>query len=677
MSTRYNTGNQIESTDMRDMSDNAKNFDEFSNSMSDSFTDRFGVDRQTMEGAVRKAGFRPASFDFLTGGSLVSGDRNKAVFNPAPPGDNNWYAWQGAFPKIVAPNSTPATSGGLGDNAWKPVTNNIIAPTVRESIRRSYAEAGYLLIGDFSDTGLVVTAVTDVVLWEPAGIAYVYSGTLPHTISVGETPIGNPQWVSKSGNTLREEVAAPVGSGIVGFQPAGVGAVPSSVQAKMRESVSIMDFMSDAQRTDAISGAHTLDCTAAAQAAINHCIANNRDLNIPYLVKISQVNIDRIVDGPLNEFYFTIYSDNCGGFYTESDGSLSMFTTSLAFTSTPVSHLVKFHKLRFESANRTNLVYVLDAKKFLRITFSECGFHNIRLARVVAPSYYQSYILLNCFAQGWSGAFMYGDESYDVHVIGGLYQAAGGDYFWDMAKVLNGKVWTTIVNCVACALKMNGPKGVDISGYFETNALDIDFRTGGIPAAGVNIHGCISLVASAGEPYKIKWGEAFGCVSQGNVFYGNAHSLQANSKVAINDHSYESLSNVGNVVSTDGYREGTLTGLTLRGVATANYTTTVLNAKYTKSGNQVTVYFVATLTSTGTNAADALYITGGLPMTNAMVSALVGQCEVVGSTVNNGISPLYISSSAPIRAISSINVIPANTVGNTFTVRGYLTYVGT
>lgn len=123
MSTRYNTGNPIESTDVRDMSDNAKNFDEFSNSMSDSFTDRFGEGRQTIEGSIRKAGFQPASFDFVTGGTLVSGDRNKAVFNPEPSGDNNWYAWQGELPKLIPQNSTPETSGGLGDGAWKPVTD--------------------------------------------------------------------------------------------------------------------------------------------------------------------------------------------------------------------------------------------------------------------------------------------------------------------------------------------------------------------------------------------------------------------------------------------------------------------------------------------------------------------------------------------------------------------------
>lgn len=172
MSTRYNTGNPIESTDVRDMSDNARNFDEFSNSISDSFADRFGRDRQTIEGSIRKAGFQPAAFDFVTGGTLVSGDRNKAVFNPAPSGDNNWYAWQGAFPKIISPNSIPATSGGLGENSWKPVTNNILAPTVRESTRRSYAEAGYNLVAGSFQAGFTLVNINDVALDEASGKAF-------------------------------------------------------------------------------------------------------------------------------------------------------------------------------------------------------------------------------------------------------------------------------------------------------------------------------------------------------------------------------------------------------------------------------------------------------------------------------------------------------------------------
>jgi len=180
MSTRYNTGNPIESADVRDMSDNAKNFDEFSNSMSDLFTDRLGRDRQTIEGSIRKTGFQPASFDFVTGGTLFSGDRNKAVFNPEPSGDNNWYAWQGAFPKVISPNSTPETSGGLVEGAWKPVTNNILAPTVRESIRRSYQEAGLNLVGGSFQAGFTFSGDNDVALDEATGKSFSGpTGTYP------------------------------------------------------------------------------------------------------------------------------------------------------------------------------------------------------------------------------------------------------------------------------------------------------------------------------------------------------------------------------------------------------------------------------------------------------------------------------------------------------------------
>lgn len=225
MSTRYNTGNQIESTDVRDMSDNAKNFDEFSNSMSDSFTDRLGRDRQTIEGLVRKAGFQPASFDFVTGGTLVSGERNKAVFNPSPSGDDNWYAWQGAFPKIISPSSTPAASGGFGENAWKPVTNNILTPTVMESIRRSYMEVGLNVVGGSFQAGFTLVNANDVALDEVTGKAFSgAAGTYP----AGASTVG---FVDRSGALLRSRLIFNVldfgaaGDGVTDDSPAFIAAI--------------------------------------------------------------------------------------------------------------------------------------------------------------------------------------------------------------------------------------------------------------------------------------------------------------------------------------------------------------------------------------------------------------------------------------------------------------------
>lgn len=146
MSTRYNTGNPIESTDVRDMSDNAKNFDEFSNSQSPNFLDRFGNQRETISGiksradsvisqieidvanAVEAVGFERGAGDFVTGFTVMPGMRNVAWLNPAPSGDNNLYSWSGEVPpsgKIVPPNSTPETTGGFV-NAWVPRTDETL-----------------------------------------------------------------------------------------------------------------------------------------------------------------------------------------------------------------------------------------------------------------------------------------------------------------------------------------------------------------------------------------------------------------------------------------------------------------------------------------------------------------------------------------------------------------------
>ncbi|UIS25127.1 tail fiber protein [Aeromonas phage pAEv1810] len=114
----FNTGNDLPSLDERDLYDNATNLDKAMNSTDPTWTDRFGVEKPTIDAALKSAGFMPAGFDFVTGGTLQPGDRNKAVYNPAPNGDNNWYRWNGSFPKEIAANSQPNPKD---ENNWVPV----------------------------------------------------------------------------------------------------------------------------------------------------------------------------------------------------------------------------------------------------------------------------------------------------------------------------------------------------------------------------------------------------------------------------------------------------------------------------------------------------------------------------------------------------------------------------
>lgn len=70
---------------------------------------------------------------------------------------------------------------------------------------------------------------------------------------------------------LRDDLAAPTGSSIVGHIASGAGAVATTAQRKLRERVSLFDYMTAGQIADSESGTATLDLSAAvtsAQAAI-------------------------------------------------------------------------------------------------------------------------------------------------------------------------------------------------------------------------------------------------------------------------------------------------------------------------------------------------------------------------------------------------------------------------
>lgn len=106
----FNTGNPIGSTDARDRSDNSENLDFAVNSLSPTFVDRLGATRDTLEGIYQKSAYyRVGTFD---DGYTLTNNRQTLAYG------NVEYSWSGAFPKVVAAGSAPATSGGVGVNAW-------------------------------------------------------------------------------------------------------------------------------------------------------------------------------------------------------------------------------------------------------------------------------------------------------------------------------------------------------------------------------------------------------------------------------------------------------------------------------------------------------------------------------------------------------------------------------
>lgn len=223
--------------------------------------------RPTMNIVVTSIGLTLNEGSFEGGATLVNPQETLVQFLTG-----KIYKWNGALPKVVDLFSTPNSSGGITSGAWEEIQTSFTQNISIEALRRSYAEAGYNLIGTFRDTGLVVNTTTDVALWGPTGVVYAYGGTLPHTIVAAETPIGNPLWVDKSGELLRNKLAASSGSALIGI-PNG------RTQAdKNADVISVLDEGATANSTNGLDGA---DSTAAFLSAITKCVATGKSISIP------------------------------------------------------------------------------------------------------------------------------------------------------------------------------------------------------------------------------------------------------------------------------------------------------------------------------------------------------------------------------------------------------------
>lgn len=94
-----------------------------------------GQTQKTLPAVLRDAGFSPVSWDFSTGGTLATTDRNKVVYDPV---STTWYSWGGALPKVV-----PAATNPLLDANWKPQTD----PKIRSDLSKI---DGLSLIGELN-----------------------------------------------------------------------------------------------------------------------------------------------------------------------------------------------------------------------------------------------------------------------------------------------------------------------------------------------------------------------------------------------------------------------------------------------------------------------------------------------------------------------------------------------
>ena len=178
----------------------------------------------------------PAQWDFSTGGTITSADT--VVFSPknatqTPTGDNRWWKWAGPLPKVVPPNSVPGygSVGEIGPGYWEeagvePEDNEYNLATmklgVHEALRRSYAEAGLVMVEGSFEQGGTLYSNTEVLLFEEEGLAYSWGGAFPKIMAPGSTPytdgFGPGAWLTHESDFLRLDLNANSGATLVRMQ---------------------------------------------------------------------------------------------------------------------------------------------------------------------------------------------------------------------------------------------------------------------------------------------------------------------------------------------------------------------------------------------------------------------------------------------------------------------------
>jgi hypothetical protein len=291
-------------------------------------------------------------------------------------------------------------------------------------------------------------------------------------------------------------------------------------------------------------GDRVTDDTAAVQKTIDYALANKTSVTVTGMCRLTaSIVINRAVANyPLTDIgnYFCIQSDTRGGFYINS--ALTMFTSTLPYTTAPVSHFISFDGITFEDfeggpADGSRASYVLDRSVFLRMKFHNCDFLKIKF--LTTTIYIQSYTFEHCNMRDWAGTFMNSPVwNFDVHLNTCMVEHSystnadtGGFLLWKSPQGCS--ITNSVLEGIGGrAVYFYASKSITVSGnYFEGNGQDIWMESAD-PNYGV------SLIGNTIDR-NFTWGSStVGGVSLGNekANAGTMHVMAATADVIIRDN---------------------------------------------------------------------------------------------------------------------------------------------
>jgi len=224
-------------------------------------------------------------------GKIITPWAESGLKNPIPPAANPATGRAGFDQGFSAINMTAKEAGGIPpfgqdfNGIFYEVTN--ILRYMQAGGQPTFDAAMAAAIGGYPK-GAMVLGSDGVTLWQ-SKVDSNFTDPDTDPSSWGTFDIG-----------LKEDLADPGGSDIVGFEQNGDGAVPRTAQDKMRESVSVKDF--------GAKGDGATDDTAAFQAAINN-FSLSGGIYVPagtYLITSTLLCDDKFIsfvgDGPAATF---------------------------------------------------------------------------------------------------------------------------------------------------------------------------------------------------------------------------------------------------------------------------------------------------------------------------------------------------------------------------------------
>lgn len=108
--------------------------------------------------------------------------------------------------KVVDVRDLSSAIQTVSEHSTKLDINQIL---IFESLRRSYAEAGFNLVNGSFEVGGSLINSNDVLLLKSQGIAYSYSGTLPHDVAPATDPTEpDSGYVSVASSMIRGDLAS-------------------------------------------------------------------------------------------------------------------------------------------------------------------------------------------------------------------------------------------------------------------------------------------------------------------------------------------------------------------------------------------------------------------------------------------------------------------------------------